>query len=245
MFLLLLSACEPEIKDFDGDGVQDHIEDELGTDPFVRDSDGDGFDDGVEYDAGTDGTLCWSVPEGLPQCEWQAEQNLVVGEGWDIGQVIPDPGMTGTDGVKLSLRQFYTTAMVVNVTAAWCGPCMAANPDLEAFHQAHVDEGFWMIQTLVEGTEQGVNADSQACIDWAEQESLSFPVTWNESYESDGEAINAFYARLYLAGHDVTLPFYVVLDRNSVITEVTGDWELAQTAAEAAIASEVVYPVEE
>lgn len=235
MFLLLLSACEPEVKDFDGDGVLDHIEDELGTDPFVRDSDGDGFDDGVEYDAGTDGTLCWSVPEGLPQCDWQAEQDEVVGQGWELGQVIPDPGMTDATGAALTMRQFYSTVVVLNVTAAWCGPCSVANPDLQAFHDANVDQGLWVVQSLVEGETKDQNASTEDCAAWAEQESLSFPVTWNESYSSDGQDINAFYARLYLAGHDVTLPFYVVLDRDSAIVEVTGDWDAAKAAAEAAL----------
>lgn len=40
--------------DSDGDGVDDHVEEEIGTDPTLPDTDGDGLDDGEELDLGTD-----------------------------------------------------------------------------------------------------------------------------------------------------------------------------------------------
>ena len=56
---------EYEIPDLDGDGINDILEMELGTDPYSTDSDGDGISDLNEINLGTDPTLADSDGDGL------------------------------------------------------------------------------------------------------------------------------------------------------------------------------------
>ncbi|MEM7673068.1 MAG: hypothetical protein AAF212_06985, partial [Verrucomicrobiota bacterium] len=50
----VFSTAEPEGLDYDGDGVANTTESQLGSDPLSADSDGDGIDDGYEYLHGLD-----------------------------------------------------------------------------------------------------------------------------------------------------------------------------------------------
>ena len=47
------TACGSIPDDCDGDGLTDAFEDKMCADRFIADTDGDGFDDGLELDAGT------------------------------------------------------------------------------------------------------------------------------------------------------------------------------------------------
>jgi thiol-disulfide isomerase/thioredoxin len=208
--VLSLVACGPEIIDTDRDGIENHIEEELGTDPFVADTDGDGFDDGVEWDTGTDPLLCWDLPEGWPDCRLVGD--TVPGTNWELDSVVPDVVLRDQFGEELALRRYYGMVVVLDVSAAWCGPCAQASPKLQALHEAREDQGFSVIQVMVED-EPGVNAETQTCSDWAEEFELSFPVTSNDTYTYQEAQINEVYARLNISGHEVALPYYVVLDR--------------------------------
>lgn len=215
---LLLVACGPEIIDTDRDGIENHVEEELGTDPFVADTDGDGFDDGVEWDTGTDPLVCWDLPEGWPDCRLVGD--TVPGTSWKVDEVVPDVVLKDQFGEDFALRRTYGMVVVLDVSAAWCGPCAEASPKLQSLHAARADQGFSVIQVMVE-SEQDVNADTATCAAWAEDYGLSFPVTSNDTYTYQDTQINEIYARLNISGHEVALPYYVVLDREHRIVFTT------------------------
>ena len=82
---LLTDSTDPrnpddDINDGDGDGLYDHLEEEIGTDPNNDDSDGDGLNDGDEVtihftdplddDTDNDGLTDFNEIWGINDCEW-------------------------------------------------------------------------------------------------------------------------------------------------------------------------------
>ncbi len=218
--LTATTACiggEPEEEvpaDADGDGLTDAEEAELGTDPDNADTDGDGFDDAEEIEAGTDATVCWSVPEGWPQC--QALADGVSAEGWSLDQIVPSFPMTDQFGNEIESWDFYGMVTIVDVSAGWCGPCRSAAPGLSAFYDEHSAEGIMAVQLMIDdNSNDGKITDADFISDWTAEYSINFPVTTDESFEYNGEYYNTAYAEMSISGvYNGGIPFFAVLDRD-------------------------------
>ena len=61
------------LPDSDNDGINDYIEEQIGTDPYNPDTDGDGFSDGYELEQGTDPKDATSRPNAKPTYFTSAE----------------------------------------------------------------------------------------------------------------------------------------------------------------------------
>jgi hypothetical protein len=90
LLLLPLMSCNPNPlgdcsggKDSDGDGLNNDVECNLGTDPNIADSDGDGISDGAEVAAGTDPTRNEVLQPKVPGCvgECVVNYNCPVAQG--------------------------------------------------------------------------------------------------------------------------------------------------------------------
>lgn len=51
-----------------------------------------------------------------------------------------DMPLTGMDGKTSNLEDFKGKWVVVNYWATWCPPCIQEMPELQAFHDKHVDK---------------------------------------------------------------------------------------------------------
>lgn len=216
--LTSLTACfgggeepEEEILDADGDGLTDEEEAALGTDPNNADTDGDGFEDGDEVDAGTDASVCWSVPEGWPNCSALADG--VSGEGWGDGEVIPAFKMIDQYGVEVDSYDFYGMVMLIDVSAEWCGPCQQAAPGLETFYQQHKADGIMPLTVMIED-KAGNLADTETALRWATDYGLTLPVTTDEGETIQGKTYNTTFIEMNYSGiYGGGIPFFVVTDR--------------------------------
>ena len=92
---------------------------------------------------------------------------------------IPAPKFTATDltGKKVSPADLEGQVVMLNVWATWCPPCQHEMPVLEAYHQAHKDDGFVLV---------GVNwDDSQKEIEsFIEEYALSFPIWMDTDHDA-------------------------------------------------------------
>lgn len=118
--LLVVVACSGGggSVDYDGDGLSDAEEAELGTDPQDGDSDDDGWFDGDEVDAGTDPLDADDFPYtgGWPK---DACRDDIDGEGYEEGSISPDFGLTDQFGEQVHLHDFCDHYVLLTWAGAW------------------------------------------------------------------------------------------------------------------------------
>jgi peroxiredoxin len=93
----------------------------------------------------------------------------------------PDLALVDLDGKPASLDDLRGQVVMVNNWATWCPPCRAEMPELEAYYQAHKDDGFVLV---------GINSGDQSSQVEAfiQEYNLTFPM-W---LDPTGLAIHAF-----------------------------------------------------
>ena len=137
--------------DSDGDGLTNSEEQSLGTDPNKADSDGDGYDDGEEVDSYTDPLAANDHPYtgGYPIDSCRFDVNST-GDG--VGQVAKNFTLKDQHGEDVRLHDFCDRAVVLVVSAAWCGPCQSEAQWLAQMHDKYEDRGLVVVTLLAENT---------------------------------------------------------------------------------------------
>ncbi|NLG72735.1 MAG: TlpA family protein disulfide reductase [Chloroflexi bacterium] len=57
----------------------------------------------------------------------------------------PELELTDLNGNTVSLADYRGQVLLVNNWATWCPPCLAEMPELQAYYEAHRDEGFRIV----------------------------------------------------------------------------------------------------
>jgi len=121
----------------------------------------------------------------------------------------PEIKLTDLSSQNVDLKDHQNKIVLVNNWATWCPPCKAEMPTLEAYYQAHSEEGF-----LIIAIESGESPSEVS--DFVEEYAISFPV-W---IDRDGIALDAF--------SNLNLPSSYVIDRNGMIRLMwTGEISMA------------------
>ncbi len=188
-------------SDADGDGLSAGFEASIGTDPDDEDSDGDGYSDGEEY-------LNYFLPLDSSDYPYEGDYprgplpDDVGGQGWSEGQVSMDWSGTDRFGQEISLHRFYGNVVLVDIAAEWCGPCRASAETLDYEYSSRKDEGFVVLQLLLDG----LNFGEQPNLDrWANDFGLTIPIIGDNSM-----TITQHYVP---SGGSFGIPNYTILDR--------------------------------
>ncbi|MBN2147808.1 MAG: TlpA family protein disulfide reductase [Anaerolineales bacterium] len=103
-----------------------------------------------------------------------------------IGKPLPDFSLTDINGKTVSLSDYAGQVVLINAWATWCPPCKAEMPDLNAYYQAHQDDGF-----VILAINAGDPAEEAAA--FAKEKGLAFPVLLDPSSRLLGAlGINSF-----------------------------------------------------
>jgi hypothetical protein len=133
MVLALLVACGEEVvpdevedptpegcdatADADADGLDDCLEQELGTDPLAADSDGDGLTDADEIDCVSDPL---DAEEVCYSCGWEhADPGNLAETGNAAGETIANLAWVDQCGEEVQMWDFAQEYHVLFLTAAW------------------------------------------------------------------------------------------------------------------------------
>lgn len=128
--------------------------------------------------------------------EWVAPENTwplstpptgLVGEGFDVGQILPDVRLADQFDDEVSVWQFYGRLVVLDVSTIWCGPCRELAETAQQTADAYGDQLQYVtvLQEDLDG-DPPTTDDLQA---WADVYGLTAPVLGDGTYEGTGDAI--------------------------------------------------------
>ena len=162
-------GTDPNRADSDDDGLLDGAEVDAGADPLSADTDGDGLLDGAEIEAGADPTVIDTDGDGYTDRDEVAEQrdpadasSVIYQGGWpyvfdkdslptpsgplaEIGQPFARLKMKDQFGDDVDLYDFYNAdkPIVIDISAAWCGPCNGLGLYLDGKSEAYGFAEMW------------------------------------------------------------------------------------------------------
>lgn len=79
------------------------------------------------------------------------------------------------NGNDISLYDYYGDTIVLDLSAAWCGPCNMAATEVQSVADELKDEGFVYITVLIENS-AGEPPSQQDCKNWADMYGITEPV---------------------------------------------------------------------
>ena len=132
------------------------------------------------------------------------------------GKGLPAPNFTfpDLDGKMVSLADFRGKAVLLNIWATWCAPCVAEMPSMQKLYQELKDEGFEILAVSVD------ESGAEAVKPFMEKHKLGFPVL----LDTKGD-IKALYQA-------TGIPESFIIDKNGMIVEkIIGPREWASSGA--------------
>jgi peroxiredoxin len=121
-------------------------------------------------------------------------------QGVNQGNLARDFDLETVEGERASLSDYRGSVVLINFWAAWCPPCRAEIPDLEAAYRSHGDEGLVVLGINVQDSAQLVKP-------FVQDMGMTYPVLLDES----GQLMKEYRAP--------GLPMSLVVDREGVIQE--------------------------
>jgi peroxiredoxin len=117
------------------------------------------------------------------------------------GNQAPAFTLQSLEGEPVSLDKYAGQVVLINMWATWCPPCKAEMPDLNAFYEAHKDEG---VVVLAVNSQEEV-ATVRAFI---EANDFTFPVL----LDSHAEVMSRYHVR--------GLPTTFIIDRDGFVQHI-------------------------
>jgi peroxiredoxin len=145
-------------------------------------------------------------------CTWEAPTNswprreppaCLEGEGFGIGQVVPDFRLMDQNGDTTSLWQFYGTVIVWDLSTIWCRPCQQLASESEDLYDAWRDQGMIYLTILVEDVDGNPPEQDDLQL-WASNFGMTTPIVSDADRSYSTPAIpDGSYPVLLVIGRDM------------------------------------------
>jgi thiol-disulfide isomerase/thioredoxin len=160
----------------------------------------------VDPDTGTTSITSSTVTWVGPTNSWEVTGPPAgtVGEGYEVGQTVPDVRLIDQHGDEVSLWQFYGDVMLLDISTIWCGPCQDLGAHTEAVWQDYgpeLGDGFIYLTALQEDLEGGL-VDPEDVQLWVDTFAISAPVLADSGKEVAAVS-NGQYPAVILIGRDL------------------------------------------
>ena len=158
--------------------------------------------------------------EGLPENEWPVGEPPVNldGEGFEVGEVVPDQCVPDQHGDDVALWQFYGRVWVLDVSTMWCAPCQELARGLPEVMVHFADEEFSYVTVLAEDLGSDV-PDQAELTEWATTFEITQPVLADEVGFTSGIVRNGVYPAVLVVGRDMVVQTRLDVPSDEAIVE--------------------------
>ncbi len=144
------------------------------------------------WDAPDNGWSMGEPPQGLE------------GDGWHVGDVVPDFRLMDQFGAEVSLWQFYGQVIVLDHSTYWCAVCQTLAQDVDETWLEFADDGFMYI-TLLSQDNEGAVPTVDVLQSWADYFGITAPVLADDAGIAAQVVGAEGFPRLQLIGRDMRL----------------------------------------
>lgn len=169
-----------------------------------------------------------------PANRWpsQPPPNCTVGEGFEVGDVVPDLRLRDQFGDEVSLWQFTGNVVLLDVGTLWCRPCQVQAQSTEEIWQEFQPLGFVYLTVLQEdGSGDAVDrTDLEVWANDVPQPPAADPITAPVLADFHGAAgtaaviRNGQYPAVLLIGRDLVVLERIEQPSELTIREALGRW---------------------
>ena len=147
----------------------------------------------------------YSADGDLPENGWDKGSPPpaeLEGEGFGVGQVLPDLRLLDQHGEETATWQWYGMVVAIDVSTMWCGPCRGLAAEVDATWADYRDQGF-MYLTLLPQDQAGEVPDNADLNAWADQFGITAPVLSDDEGWSYQIVPDNTYPRIMIVGRDM------------------------------------------
>ncbi len=139
------------------------------------------------------------------------DDSLAAGEGYDVGDTLPNCDLTNQDGGTAVVHDAVGSRVLLVISAGWCEPCgLSADHALALYDELNEDFDFVLYETLIQDEWQGNDVSADQLATWQEVHELGSLDVWTDG---TADCLDPF-------GISGELPVFVIADESLVIREI-------------------------
>ena len=144
-----------------------------------------------------------------PENSWpsSAPPENLLGEGYFVGQTVPEIRLDDQFGAEVSLWQFSGDVILLDISAVWCRPCQELAAGTQKTQDKYAEEGFTYVTVLQQNLESDPPT-TEELVEWADAFGITAPILGDLAEpQTDDAVVNG------------TLPVVLLIDRSLTVVE--------------------------
>ena len=149
-----------------------------------------------------EGTV-WQAPEN----NWPATDQLpeeFKGEGFSVGQVVPELVAIDQNGDEFSLWQFYGQVVILDISTMWCAPCQDLAEEVDETWKHYQDNDLMYLTVLPQNLDGEPPTVPQLNF-WTDSFGITAPVVSDDKDWYLGAVPNNTFPQIMVIGRDMRI----------------------------------------